>query len=308
MNPQPFHLVDLDQDLPGYREFLSAWAYTGPGLTFVVDPGPTSTIEHLIARLRALGVARLDFVLVTHVHIDHAGGVGSLLRVFPEARVVCHEKGVAHLVDPTRLWQGSLEVLREVARVYGEPSPVPAEAIASIAEAEARGIRVIPTPGHAAHHLSFVLGDVLIAGEAVALRCPLPPPYTNRLFMRPATPPRFFLEEALASIDRLRAIAPEPATILFAHYGALGGTREILDAGRRQLELWVQVVREELGPQRSAGKLGRVPPMLISRVHERLQIEDPLYANFERLAPDVRQRELHYLGQTLEGIVGYLQG
>jgi len=68
------------------------------------------------------------------------------------------------------------------------------------------------------------------------------------------------------------------------------------------------VVREELGPQPSAGRLSRVPPMLISRVHERLMREDPLYANFERLAPAVRQRELHYLGQTLEGIVGYLVG
>jgi len=308
MTPERFHLIDLDQPLPGYREFLSSWAYAGTDLTFVVDPGPTSTIEHLIARLREIGIARLDYVLITHIHIDHGGGVGSLLRAFPEARVLCHEKGVRHLVDPTRLWQGSVEVLREVARVYREPAPVPPEKIATMAEVEARGVRVIPTPGHAPHHLSFVFGDVLIAGEAVALRCPLPPPYADRLFMRPATPPRFFLEEALASLDRLLALQPAPRALLFAHYGALDGPQEILKLGRTQLQQWVQVVREELGPQPSAAKLAAAPPVLISHVHERLQREDQLYANFERLAPDVRQRELHYLGQTLEGIVGYLQG
>jgi glyoxylase-like metal-dependent hydrolase (beta-lactamase superfamily II) len=308
MTPEGFHLIDLDQALPGYREFLSCWVYAGTDLTLVVDPGPTSTIERVSDTLRQLGIERLDYVLITHIHIDHGGGVGSLLRVFPEARVVCHEKAVPHLVDPTRLWEGSLKVLREVARVYHEPAPVPAEAITTAAEVEARGIRVIPTPGHAPHHLSFVFHDALIAGEAVALRCPLPPPYADRLYMRPATPPRFFLEEALSSLDRLSALQPAPHTLLFAHYGALDAPQEILRLGRAQLEQWVQVVRDELGPQPTVGKLGPIPPLLISRVHERLMREDPLYANFERLAPDVRQRELHYLGQTLEGIVGHLRG
>jgi glyoxylase-like metal-dependent hydrolase (beta-lactamase superfamily II) len=305
MIPEHFRLIDLDQALPGYREFLSSWVHVGPDLAFVVDPGPTSTVYALIDRLRALGVKRLDFVLITHVHIDHGGGVGALLRAFPEARVICHEKGVPHLLDPARLWQGSLEVLREVARVYREPAPVPPERIAPAAEAEAQGIRVIPTPGHAPHHLSFVFGDTLIAGEAIALRCPLPPPHAHRLFLRPATPPRFYLEEALASIDRLLALEPAPRTVLFAHYGALDEPREILQAGRRQLEQWVDVVRGVLGPR--AAPAGPVSPVLVARVHERLLQDDPLYANFVHLAPDIRQREMHYLGQTLEGIVGYLQ-
>jgi len=308
MNPDHFHLIDLDQELPGYREFLSSWAYTGPGVTFVVDPGPTSTIEYLIARLRALGISHLDFVLLTHIHIDHGGGVGTLLRTYPEARVLCHEKGVGHLIDPTRLWQGSLEVLGDVARVYREPLPVPPASIATFGEVEARGVRVIPTPGHASHHLSFVVGEVLVAGEVIGLRCPLPEPYNDQHFLRPATPPRFFLEEAVASIDRLLALDPAPQTILFAHYGAADRPGEHLRMGREQMQLWVRVVRQELASGSEMAPPASVTEDLVKHVHERLLREDPLYSTFAYLAPDIQERERHYLGQTLEGIAGYLRG
>ncbi|WP_235606728.1 MBL fold metallo-hydrolase [Syntrophotalea acetylenivorans] len=86
--------IDLDQPgLEGFRQFISAWLYREEQFTLLVDPGPLSTIPHLVSELRRHKVERLDYVLLTHIHIDHAGGTGALLREFPEARVVCHPGG-----------------------------------------------------------------------------------------------------------------------------------------------------------------------------------------------------------------------
>jgi len=122
--------IDLDQpSLEGFRRFISSWLYRGPAFTLLVDPGPLSTIPHLVGELRRLGVGRLDAILLTHIHIDHAGGAGALLREFPEARVICHPEGIRHLIAPEKLWEGSRKVLGKLAEAYGEIVPVPAEKI-----------------------------------------------------------------------------------------------------------------------------------------------------------------------------------
>ncbi|NPA25310.1 MAG: MBL fold metallo-hydrolase, partial [Deltaproteobacteria bacterium] len=122
--------IDLDEPrLQGFVKFISAWVYKSEELTFLVDPGPLSTIPHLLGELEKMGVARLDYILLTHIHIDHAGGTGELLKSFPEAQVICHPQGIKHLVNPEKLWQGSLKVLGHVAEIYGEIIPVPEASI-----------------------------------------------------------------------------------------------------------------------------------------------------------------------------------
>ena len=103
-------LVDLDQNREGYREFLCCWVYQKDGYTFLIDPGPRSTIDYLVGALDELGVNKVDYVLLTHIHIDHGGGLANLLNVFPQARVFCHDSGIKHVVDPSRLWKGSLSL------------------------------------------------------------------------------------------------------------------------------------------------------------------------------------------------------
>src|SRR5690242_9017571 len=130
MNLDNLFCIDLDQPaLEGFRKFISSWLYLGQGFTLLVDPGPLSTIPRLSAELRRLGVERLDYALLTHIHIDHAGGTGALLREFPGATVICHPEGIRHLVAPEKLWQGSRKVLGPLADAYGEIVPVPAERI-----------------------------------------------------------------------------------------------------------------------------------------------------------------------------------
>ncbi len=299
------HLVDLDQPLVGQRRFISCWVWAAPGLAFVVDPGPPSTGDHLVAALEELGVARLDFVLLTHVHLDHAGTTSRILARWPGARVVCHPRGRAHLVDPSRLWAGSLEVLGDKARVYGQPQPVPAAALADYVEAEARGITVIDTPGHAAHHVSFLHDGRLFLGEAAGTYATLGRgPDTAEPYLRPATPPVFKLEVARASLDRLLALDPAPHTLLFAHHGRhTGDARALLRAAREQLGLWADTCREV---RRAAG--GDDEAALMETAMTELARRDPHYARVARLPADIREREREFTRQTLRGMFGYLEG
>jgi glyoxylase-like metal-dependent hydrolase (beta-lactamase superfamily II) len=98
-----FSLIDLNIPELGYSRFISGWLYSGREMTFLVDTGPACTHDVLVDALRANGVKKLDWILLTHIHMDHAGGAGHLARDFPEARIVCHPKAVQHLVDPSRL-------------------------------------------------------------------------------------------------------------------------------------------------------------------------------------------------------------
>jgi len=286
--------IVLPQTLPGQEDFVIAWLGRREGGPFLVDPGPAATAERLLAALAEAGVDRLPLVLLTHIHLDHAGAAGHLARAFPEAHLVCHPRGIPHLVDPTRLWAGSLKVQGEVARVYGEPLPVPAD---RFIDPDAAGVRAVETPGHAPHHLSFVAGDTLYVGEAACTCLETP----GGLYLRPATPPRFRLDIALASLARLRALDPTPARIAFAHQCLVEGrTEELLAASMEILRRWVEVA----GRVRAEGPGD--PEAAAGEIHRRLVECDPWYGRFTELEPAVQARELTFTRQSAEGIMGWL--
>jgi glyoxylase-like metal-dependent hydrolase (beta-lactamase superfamily II) len=268
----------------------------------------------------------LDFVLLTHIHLDHVGGTAAVLRTYPQARVYCHASGVEHLLAPERLWQGSRAVLGSVAEVYGAPAALPEAAFASERDLAQAGIQVLETPGHAWHHVSFLHESTLYLGEAAGTFAALPG-YAGatgasgrdevagsatgsgeRFYLRPATPPRFFQERALRSLDLLLAIQPPPRRLAFAHYGlAEGHTPRILRAARDQLSLWVSIVSQEIGG-RGDGPAARVSEeattALLQRIQVRLEREDPLFARLADLPADIQERERHFARQSLLGICG----
>jgi hypothetical protein len=121
-------------------------------------------------------------------------------------------------------------------------------------------------------------------------------------YLRPATPPRFVLEPALESLARLRGIDPPPERIAFAHHGlASGGSKELLQAAQRQLHHWVEVARQE--GARSPATFQR----LCEAIHERLLEEDSHYSLFQQLEPDIQEREYQFVGNSLAGILGYIE-
>lgn len=292
MQPDRLFCIDLDQPtLPGFRQFISAWLYRGDDVTLVVDPGPLSTIPRLLDALRHHGVTRLDYILLTHIHIDHAGGSGALLKAYPAARLICHAEGIRHMIAPDKLWQGSRQVLGPLAEAYGEIVPVPAESI-SFAE-DIGPIRAFVTPGHAVHHCSYLFDDLLFAGEVAGVRGLVP----DGIFMRPATPPRFLLPVALDSVERMLAL--QPVRMVFAHYGLADDAGRHLTIARDQLCLWVRGVALHCNLPAS-----RREAAIVAWLRE----NDPVYRNVDQLPQDIRQREDYFLGNTLRGMIEYVEG
>jgi glyoxylase-like metal-dependent hydrolase (beta-lactamase superfamily II) len=224
--------LTLAPPIDGFEDFISAWVVTGPP-AFVVDVGPGSTADQLLRGLEVLGIARLDYILLTHIHLDHAGAAGAVSRRFPEARVVCHAKGVPHLIDPTQLWEGSRKVLGPVAEGYGPLDPIPPERFMAAQEFRSDGITALLTPGHAVHHVSYLTDSGLFAGEACGVHYHLG---EDQEYLRPATPPRFFLDVALASVDAL--IEQTPSRMMIGHYGMVADGLALLKRHREQLLFW----------------------------------------------------------------------
>ncbi|HSO18851.1 MAG TPA: MBL fold metallo-hydrolase, partial [Desulfosarcina sp.] len=206
------YLIVLKPPVKGFEDFIGAWLVTGSDATYLVDVGPAATAVQLVGALEGLGVAHLDYICLTHIHLDHAGAVGHLSARYPDAAVVCHPKGAPHLIDPLRLWQGTVKTLGDTGRAYGPMLPVDPSRIAAESRVAEAPFQLLDTPGHSPHHFAIATASCLFVGEAGGVCLPLP---SGDVYLRPATPPRFFLETSLSSIDRLMAV--NPRAICYGH-------------------------------------------------------------------------------------------
>ncbi len=282
-------LIEIKQNIPGFDNFIGSWLFQDE-LTLLVDVGPANTCHRLMESLARLNINRIDYILLTHIHLDHAGGLADVLARYPMARVICHEKGVANLVDPGRLWRGSLKVLGKIAESYGEPNPVPLDRIIPHTRAHARGVTVIETPGHAQHHLSFSCRNRLFPGEAAGTFMMV----GGEEYLRPATPPRFFLEVFLDSVDRLLSLEDQP--IFYAHFGKAESSHLMLRRFRSQVLSWKGWIQEEI----AFGKED-----LERRCVEVLLSKDPNLTALERMDRPTRERERNFIGNAVKGFLGF---
>jgi glyoxylase-like metal-dependent hydrolase (beta-lactamase superfamily II) len=283
-------LIEIKQDRPGFDRFIGSWLCPFDK-TMVVDVGPSRSLPRLIDSLTVRGVHRVDYVLLTHIHMDHAGGLAEFLDHFPMARAVCHSKAIPHLVDPSKLWLGSQKTLGDLAEAYGPINPVKRDRLIPHTEAQAQGIDVIETPGHAVHHLSFILEGNLFVGEAGGV-------YVTGQgweYLRPATPPVFFLKQFVESIDRL--LMAGELTMCYAHFGRASSSHHMLKRGRAQLLFWEQIIKEELS---------RSDQLLLERCKTRLLDEDPELSAFEALASAEKEREKFFMSNSIKGYLGSL--
>lgn len=288
------HLIALPVPMAGFQGFITAWVYTG-GPVLVVDVGPSSSAPHLIDALADIGVGRPDLILLTHIHIDHAGGIGEVARAFPGTPVVCHPKAVEHVVDPQRLWEGSVKTLGDLARQYGPITPVPASQVVAADRIEVPALTAIPTPGHAPHQYGYLIGDLLFAGESGGVCIALG---QSEYYMRPATPPRLHLETYLKSIDRL--IDHHPERICYGHIGMQPNATAMLGTHREQLLRWQRLIQPwfDKDPQDHRQTTEDCLAHLLS--------EDPLLAGFSRLSETARDRERFFLRNSVRGYWGYM--
>lgn len=283
--------------MTGFSNFFSAWLYRGK-ITCLIDVGPSSTAPDLLRALRELNIDQLDYILLTHIHLDHAGAIGEIAEVFSQPPIVCHPLGLSHLTEPSRLWEGTKKVLGSMALEYGPIKPIAKNRLLEASRFHNEFITPIFTPGHAAHHVSFQTEKYLFAGEAGGVHRSMP---ANRYYLRPATPPRFFLDVALQSLDAL--IACRAKTICYGHFGIQKNAVKMLQTHRKQLLLWERLIKEEMAQQENGiGTQDHIVACLT-----RLLKEDPLMAIFDQLPPDVQVRETNFLQNSISGYIGWLE-
>jgi glyoxylase-like metal-dependent hydrolase (beta-lactamase superfamily II) len=209
----------------GRPQVIGAWLVGD----VIVDPGPSSGLERLLA---GLGGRPPRVLALTHIHLDHAGASGSLLRLFPEAEVWVHERGAPHLADPSRLLESATRLYgEEMDRLWGEVLPVPAERIRVLTGGERLGsFRVGYTPGHASHHVAYLdeQSGRAFTGDVTGVRIGEGP------VLAPTPPPDIDLEAWRASLELIESWSPQ--SIAVTHFGSYEGVSAHLDALREQLE------------------------------------------------------------------------
>jgi glyoxylase-like metal-dependent hydrolase (beta-lactamase superfamily II) len=237
-------VIELDTLLGGWEHVTAGYLIEGPE-PVLVETGSQSSVPVLLAQLDALGLGPEDLagVVVTHIHLDHAGGVGDVARAFPKATVYVHEKGARHLADPTRLVDSAARVYGPLLdSLYGRLDPTPPERLHVLADGEAirvgptRSLIAVDSPGHAKHHVALhdSLSGVLFAGDAVGVKLP------DAGVLRPSTPPPDFdLDQALTSLGRFAE--RRPTGIALAHYGLLADPADVLDEADGTLRRWAAV-------------------------------------------------------------------
>ena len=237
-------VLQIDTLLGGWERMTAGYLLQGES-PVLVETGSQSSVPALLEALAGLGVGAGDLagVVVTHIHLDHAGGVGDVARAFPNATVYVHEKGARHLADPSRLVSSAARVYGDLLDgLYGRLDPTPVERIHVLLDGEelkvspSRTLTAVDSPGHAKHHLGLHDSEtgVLFVGDAVGVRLP------DVGVLRPATPPPDFdLDQAVDSLRRFAA--RRPTGIALAHYGLVPNHETILQEAEEVLRRWAEV-------------------------------------------------------------------
>jgi glyoxylase-like metal-dependent hydrolase (beta-lactamase superfamily II) len=282
-------VFQIDTRMAGYDGITAGYLIRGdrPCLVETGTAPSAPVVRDALARL-GIGADDLATVVVTHIHLDHAGGAGDIAGMFPAAQIVVHQRGARHLADPSRLMAGARLVYGDaLERLFGVLAPVPADRIVALDDTgtiDLGGGRRLDShysPGHAKHHVGLidsVSGD-LYTGDAAGVYIP------ETADLRPATPPPDFdLETALGSLRTFAAL--QPSRLLFSHYGPVSEVTETLDRSVEEIEVWVEQTRQA----RTAGlDLDHAVAMVRERTDARYAALRPdadpeLAARFERLS------------------------
>ena len=294
--PDPrIFLIDLRP--AGFSHFIASYVIKAEKVA-IIETGPTVTVPNLLEGLRAINVEAKDveYVALSHIHLDHGGGAGTLLEHLPRARLVVHRRGAPHLLNPARLWSQAKHVLGRVAELYEEPIPVAEKRIVvtedgmSLDLGKGMELRVIETLGHASHHQSFyeTSSHAIFPGDIAGIYIP------EFDAIIPTTPPPFFLETTLASIDKLKQLRPK--TLYYSHFGPATAAMKKLQLHSDQLRLWANIIRAKLEEGASVDKM----------TEEIAKRDSAIRATKDYIATHpIMGRGI--VAQNIEGFIGYLR-
>jgi glyoxylase-like metal-dependent hydrolase (beta-lactamase superfamily II) len=238
----------IDLGFLGRANVIASALVQGPGGVAIVDPGPTSCLGALESGLQAHGIRWDDVrhILLTHIHLDHAGATGTIVREHPHITVLVHERGARHMIDPARLLDSATRLYgKDMDRLWGEFAPVPQGRVVTLSGGESidaggRTFEVAYTPGHASHHVSYFdpSSGLAFVGDVAGV-CAL-----GGYVLPPTPPPDIDLEAWQISVDRI--LAWSPSTLFLTHFGAVTRVRPHLAELMDNLGATANVVRESL--------------------------------------------------------------
>lgn len=240
-------VIAIDTMTGGMSQVTAGYLLAAPRPT-LIECGPARSIEHVVDGLHYLGMDPDDlaYIVLTHIHLDHAGGAGDLAAAFPNATIVVSEVGARHLADPSRLNASAKQVYGAMYdSVYGPSTAIDAGRVLGVADGDqldlgaGRHLDLMYTPGHAKHHIGIQDSDTgaIFSGDSVGVKLP------GMTVLRPATPPAdFHLEAAIASLQLYAS--REPSRVYLAHYGPVDPPGEALATAEERLRLWAAVAEE----------------------------------------------------------------
>ena len=275
-------IVAVDTRMAGRSQVTSAYLLTGdePAL---VETGPSTSAGPVTDALLSLGIDANDLahIVVTHIHLDHAGGAGTIATRFPRATIWVHDRGAAHLADPARLVASAAQVYGEdrLRELFGPVEPVPSDRIRAVDEGDripigSRHLDVLYTPGHASHHVALADGDTgaVFVGDALGIHLP------DARVLRPATPPPDIdVERGVDSIDRIRRRAR--SSLLLSHFGPSPDVEDLCRLAAERLRGWARIVREAMD---ESDDLDRITQVLEQRTEGEIDDARARGADLER--------------------------
>ena len=306
--PLGHEVFQIDTRMAGYDGITAGYLIRGDR-PCLVETGTAPSAPVIRDALAGLGIGPGDLatVVVTHIHLDHAGGAGDIAAMFPAAQIVVHQRGARHLADPSRLMASARMVYGDaLERLFGVLAPVPADRIVALDDVgtvDLGGGRRLDShysPGHAKHHEGLIdseTGDLYV-GDAAGVYLP------DTGDVRPATPPPDFDHQtALASVRMFAAL--RPSRLLFSHYGPVDRVDEILDRSAEEITVWVEETRRArrvLGPGLD---LDHAVAMVRDRTMDRYAAASPdadpvLAERLDRMSPATGNVEgiMHWLDKT----------
>ncbi len=271
-------------------EFISIYLVVDDKIA-LIETGPACSLDNLVSGIKSAGLKleNVDYVVPTHIHLDHFGGGGHIMELCKNAKALVHPKAYKHVSNIEKWWQGSSDFLGRVAQLYGKPKPISEDRLVSTVDGfevslGSLSLKAIHTPGHAPHHITWIYGDEAFVGDSAGLWYP----EVGSSF--PVTPGYYRHDLALESIKKMESLNLK--NVFYTHFGPRP-VYNTFEETRKEFELWMNIVEEGYNQQLSSKEILQ---MLFNKRPGLLETNQN---------HGIHQKDTHK--STVEGMIGWLR-